>query len=73
MVIEAISEKGMLRSFEHPNQVRYANQRVLVVELKGYSYCVPYAINGETWFLKTIYPSRRFKHLLKGADKNDQV
>ena len=68
MVIEAISERGILRNFGHPNQAKYPNQRVLVVELNGYSYCVPYQIYGDTWFLKTIYPSRRFKHLLKGAD-----
>ncbi len=68
MVIEAISQKSTLAKFEHPNQAKYPNQRVLVVEMNGYSFCVPYAIHGETWFLKTIYPSRRFKHLLKGAD-----
>ncbi len=66
MVIEAIAEKGILLDFPHPNQERYPGQRVLVVELNGYAYCVPYAINGDTWFLKTIYPSRRFKYLLEG-------
>jgi len=68
MVIEAIAEKGILLNFEHPKQTTYPNQRVLVVELKGYAYCVPYVVQGETWFLKTIYPSRRFKHLLEGVD-----
>jgi hypothetical protein len=66
MVIEAIAEKGILLDFPHPNQERYTNQKVLVVELSGYAYCVPYVINGDTWFLKTIYPSRRFKYLLEG-------
>ena len=66
MVIEAIAEKGILLNFPHPNQERYPNQKVLVVELNGYAYCVPYVINGDTWFLKTIYPSRRFKYLLEG-------
>ncbi len=68
MVIEAISEAGVLLNFDHPNQIRYPNQKVLVVEIKGYAYCVPYVIQGETWVLKTIYPSRRFKYLLEGAD-----
>jgi hypothetical protein len=66
MVIEAIAEKGILLDFPHPNQERYANQKVLVVGLNGYAYCVPYVISGDTWFLKTIYPSRRFKYLLEG-------
>ena len=67
MVIEAIAEKGILLNFEYPNQQKHPGQRVLVVDLKGYAYCVPYVIEGDTWFLKTIYPSRRFKHLLEGG------
>jgi len=66
MVIEAIAENGILADFANPNQDKYPGQRVLVVELERYVYCVPYVIDGATWHLKTIYPSRRFKHLLKG-------
>ena len=66
MVIEAIAEKGILLNFDHPNPQKYPNQKVLVVELGGYAYCVPYVIQGDTWFLKTIYPSRRFKYLIQG-------
>ena len=67
MVIETIAEKGVLLNFDHPNQQKYPGQRVLVVNLNGYAYCVPYVIEGDTWFLKTIYPSRRFKYLLGGG------
>jgi uncharacterized DUF497 family protein len=66
MVIEAIAEKGVLLNFDHPNQEKYPKQRVLVVDVNGYAYCVPYVIQGDTWFLKTIYPSRRFKYLIEG-------
>ena len=66
MVIEAIADKGILYNFDHPNQDRYPGQRVLVVNLNGYAYCVPYVEEGDTWFLKTIFPSRRFKHLVQG-------
>jgi hypothetical protein len=66
MVIEAIAEKGILAHFNHPNQTKYPGQKVLVVELEGYAYCVPYVVDGEVWFLKTIYPSRQFKHLVEG-------
>jgi uncharacterized DUF497 family protein len=66
MVIEALAERGVLADFSHPHQDKYPGQRVMVVELEGYAYCVPYAIDGDIWHLKTIYPSRRFKHLLKG-------
>ena len=63
--IEAISEKGVLLDFEHPNQERYPRQRVFVIEMEGYSYCVPYVTDGDTLYLKTLYPSRKFSHLLK--------
>ena len=65
MIIEAIAEKGILLNFEHPNKTKYPKQKVLVVEFDGYTYCVPYVIDGDTWFLKTIYPSRQFKFLLE--------
>jgi hypothetical protein len=68
MVIEAIAEKGILLNFPHPNKVKYPNQKVLVVELEGYTYCVPYVIDRNTWVLKTIYPSRHFKYLLEAND-----
>jgi len=66
MVIEAIAEKGILAHFDHPNKEKYPGQKVLVVELEGYAYCVPYVVDGEIWFLKTIYPSRQLKHLVEG-------
>jgi uncharacterized DUF497 family protein len=66
MVIEAIADKGILLEFAHPNQEKYQKQRELVVEMEGYACCVPFEIEGDTWHLKTIYPSRRFKYLLEG-------
>ena len=66
MVIAAIADNGILLDFDHPNQQKYPKQKVLVVEIEGYTYCVPYVVKGSTWFLKTIYPSRRFKYLLEG-------
>ena len=66
MVIASIADHGILLDFDYPNQQKYPKQKVLVVDIDGYAYCVPYVVNGSTWFLKTIYPSRRFKHLLKG-------
>jgi uncharacterized DUF497 family protein len=66
MVISSIADHGVLADFAHPNQQKYPKQKVMVVEIDGYTYCVPYVVTGFTWFLKTIYPSRRFKHLLKG-------
>lgn len=67
-VIEAIADKGILLNFEHPNSAQYPNQKVMVIDINHYAYCVPYVIENNTWFLKTIYPSRKFKHLIGGKE-----
>jgi hypothetical protein len=63
--IEAIAEKGVLLNFDNPNREKYPNQKVMVVEIDGYAYCVPYVVEGDTWFLMTIYPNRKFKYLIE--------
>ena len=68
IAIEAIVEKGVLLNFDHPNQNKYPGQKVLVVDIDGYAYCFPYVIDGDMWVLKTVYPSRKFKHLVQGGD-----
>ena len=71
-IIEAIADKGILLNFEHPNKEQYPNQKVLVVNINNYAYCVPYVIENDTWFLKTIYPSRKFKYLI-GGKENESI
>ena len=65
MVIEAIRERGIMLNFDHPNQGKYPGQKILVVNLNGYAYCVPYERKGDTCRLKTIYPNRKFKGLIE--------
>jgi hypothetical protein len=71
-VIDSIAEKGILLNFDHPNQQKYPGQKILVVNINNYAYCVPYVTKGNKWFLKTIYPSRKFAYLI-GGDKNAQI
>lgn len=65
-IIESIAEKGVLLDFEHPNKEKYPNQRIFVVEFQNYTYCVPYIFGNGIYFLKTIFPSRKFMKLLDG-------
>ncbi len=44
---------GVLR---HPNRT---HQSILVYDHKGYLWAVPYVAEGDSIFLKTIYPSRK--------------
>ena len=47
---------------------RYPNQQIFVVAIDGYAYSVPYVVDGDTWFLKTVYPNRKFKYLIEGSN-----
>jgi hypothetical protein len=44
---------------------RRNNQKVLIFECKSYTWAVPFVVDGEGIFLKTIYPSRKYKKLYK--------
>lgn len=59
-VIALIEQEGyVLNIQDHPNQSKYPNQKIYVVEIDGYCYLVPCVINKDKVFLKTIIPSRK--------------
>lgn len=58
-VIQAIADGSILGDDPHPNQKDYPKQRVITVSINGYAYLVPYVMDGEDYFLKTIIPSRK--------------
>jgi uncharacterized DUF497 family protein len=44
----------------------YSHQQVYIVALDGYAYMIPYVVEEETCFLKTIVPSRMHtKHFFR--------
>ena len=55
----AINRGGLLDEIVHHNQDKYSSQKILIVELNAYAYLVPFVDNGDTYFLKTIFPSRK--------------
>jgi uncharacterized DUF497 family protein len=70
-VVQALEQNGALADIPHPNQQRYAHQRVLIVEIDGYACHVPYVVDGDALFLKTIFPSRKAQRLITKRDAND--
>ena len=58
-VVFHIGAGDVMDLFEHPNQDRYAGQRILVVVVEDYAYLVPFVESEEEIFLKTIIPSRK--------------
>ncbi len=58
-IIALLETEQFLEIIEHPNQAKYPNQKVFVVNLEGYIYWVPFVQSGRKVFLKTIFPSRK--------------
>lgn len=55
----AMDEEHILHIIGHPNSEKYPEQKMMVVDINGYAYCVPFVDDGDKWFLKTIFPSRK--------------
>lgn len=58
-IVVAIESGGLLDILAHPNQAKHPKQRVLVVACDNYAYLVPFVEEEDTFFLKTVIPSRK--------------
>lgn len=58
-VVYHIENGDILDIIRHPNASRYPNQEIIVLNMEGYVYLVPYVEREGTRFLKTIIPSRK--------------
>jgi uncharacterized DUF497 family protein len=64
--IEAIAEGNVLFDTLNPNQEKYPGQRIFILSINKYPYCVPYEIRSNVIHLVTIIPSRKYKQYLRG-------
>ena len=58
-ILSSIEQGGLITVLEHPNQQKYPNQRIWVVQVRAYAHLVPLVESADEIFLKTIMPSRR--------------
>jgi len=58
-VIYYLQQGALLDDIKHPNEVKYPNQRVFVLDIDGYVHLVPYVESRNEIFLKTVIPSRK--------------
>ncbi len=70
-IVSAIESGGLLDDIEHLNDSRYPHQRQYVVLFNHYLYCVPYVVDGDTIFLKTIFPSRKLTRKYLSGVQNE--
>jgi len=59
IIVSQIELGFLIDIIENPNQTKYNNQNLLVVEYEDYVYLVPFVEDDEKVFLKTIIPSRK--------------
>ena len=58
-IVFHIERGDVLDILEHPNQKKYSGQRIMIVDVEGYAYIVPFVEDDREVFLKTIIPSRK--------------
>jgi len=70
-VLLAIENSQILDIVKHPNQKRYQNQKIIIININNYAYLVPFVEDEEKIFLKTIIPSRKAtkKYIIKRSKK----
>ena len=62
---EDILKFPVLKVGQHPNR---ADQKLLLIERKGYVWAVPFIESGDKIFLKTLYPSRKHTKLFRKGE-----
>jgi hypothetical protein len=55
----AVEAGALLDVVPHPKPKQYPRQKIMVVEVFGYAYLVPFVEEEDHIFLKTIIPSRK--------------
>ncbi|MFH1565310.1 MAG: toxin [bacterium] len=74
-IVDVIETKKILAVIKNPNQNKYPNQKILIVNINNYAYLIPYVEDEEKYFLKTIIPSRRAtkKYILKNKNQQYEI
>ena len=67
-VVQKIASGTKVIETDHPNNEKYPNQKILIVDIEGYAYLVPCVVTDEEYFMKTIIPSRKATKRYLGGD-----
>ena len=58
-VVYNIRQRRVLAVIDHPNQVRYPGQVIIIVNIDEYAHKVPAVRTEQGYFLKTVYPNSK--------------
>ena len=65
-IVKAVKENRVLFFGKDKRREKYPKQYLLIVEIENYPWVVPCEFRGNKLRLITAYPSRKYKHLLRG-------
>lgn len=68
-ILYHLSHNVLLDVIKHPNKEKYPDQQILIVNVEGYAYLVPFIQDHDVIFLKTIIPSRKMTWKYLGEDR----
>ncbi len=68
-ILYHLSHGELLDVIKHPNPDKYPDQQILIVNVEGYAYLVPFIQDNDVIFLKTIIPSRKMTRKYLGEDR----
>ena len=59
-VVFCLMHGGLLDTIEHPNQEKYQNQRIFIINIEDYVYLVPFVEKEENIFLCWVMSKIKF-------------
>ncbi|HIP61127.1 MAG TPA: toxin [Sulfurovum sp.] len=68
-VEKIILDGGLLDIKPDFNIEKFPNQKILILRLNNYIHYVPFVMNNDTLFLKSIIPSRKLNKIYTQKDK----
>ena len=66
-IFKIIENKAFLDLIDNPNQKKYRNQKLFLIQIEDLVFVVPFVEEEDYIFLKTVYPSQKYtkKYLAK--------
>ena len=58
-ILILIDQGCLIDVVDHPNQSKYPEQRIFIINVQGYVYLAPFKEHSDRIELKTIIPSRK--------------
>ncbi len=66
-----IAQGNVIKVLEHPKQDKYPDQKILLLNINSYVYCVPFMETHDAVYLITLYASRKYTKIYLGGERNE--